>query len=46
MAQANPAAYELDLAMSLNNLSSRLAEAGQHGEAEGVKREAESLHTG
>ena len=28
LAAANPAAYEPDLAMSLNNLSIRLAEAG------------------
>jgi tetratricopeptide (TPR) repeat protein len=33
LAKQNPAAYEPDLAMSLNNLSIRLAEAGRRDEA-------------
>ena len=37
---ANPAAYEPDLAGSLNNLSNRLAEAGRRDEALAAIEEA------
>ncbi len=40
LAAANAAAYEPDLARSLNNLSIRLAEAGRREEAERARSEA------
>ncbi|MGI8983430.1 MAG: hypothetical protein ACR2HM_02670 [Acidimicrobiales bacterium] len=40
LATANPAAYEPDLAMSLNNLSIRLAEAGRQDESDRARTEA------
>jgi len=40
LAAANAAAYEPDLAMSLNNLSIRLAEAGRREEGLGASEEA------
>jgi hypothetical protein len=43
LAAANAAAYEPDLAMSLNNLSLRLAEAGRRDEAERARQEAAEL---
>ena len=43
LAAANAAAYEPDLARSLNNLSNRLAEAGRRDEAERAQQEADSL---
>ena len=43
LAATNPAAYEPDLASSLNNLSNRLADAGRREEAERVSREASEL---
>ncbi len=43
LAGANPAAYEPDLAMSLNNLSNRLAEAGRRDEAEAAAAEAAQI---
>jgi tetratricopeptide (TPR) repeat protein len=43
LAAASPAAYEPDLASSLNNLSVRLTEAGRREEAEGVRREAAEI---
>ena len=43
LAGANAAAYEPALAMSLNDLSNRLAEAGRRDEAERANREAAEL---
>lgn len=43
LAAANPAAYEPDLAQSLNNLSIRLVEAGRRDEAERVWEEVAQL---
>jgi hypothetical protein len=43
MSQLNAAAYEPALAMSLNNLSVNLAEAGRRDEAKRAKREASDL---
>ena len=43
LAQANPAAYTPDLAMSLNNYAVRLAEVGQRDEALAPAREAVDL---
>jgi hypothetical protein len=40
LATANPAANQPDLAMSLHNLSLRLAEAGRHDDAERARSEA------
>ena len=40
LAAVNPAAYEPDLAFSLNNLSIRLAEAGRQEDADRARREA------
>jgi hypothetical protein len=40
LAAANPAAYEPDLALSLNNLSNRLTEAGRGEETERARQEA------
>ena len=41
----NPAAYEPDLAMSLNNLSNHLAAAGRRNESERASQEASELGT-
>jgi hypothetical protein len=43
LAQANPAAYLPDLAMSLNNLSVDLADAGRREEAHQARAEARQL---
>jgi hypothetical protein len=43
LASANAAAYERDLAISLNNLSVRLAEAGRRDGAERAAREASDI---
>ena len=45
LAAANPAAYEPDLATSLNNLSIRLADAGRRDESERASWEASELGT-
>ena len=45
LAEANPAAYEPDLAASLNNLSLRLADAGRKKESDQASREAADLGT-
>ncbi len=44
LAEANPEAYEPDLAMSLNNLANRLSELGQREEALSVAREAVDIY--
>ena len=45
LAAANTAAYETDLAMSLNNLSNHLAAAGRRNESERASEEASELGT-
>jgi len=45
LAAGNPAAYEPDLALSLNNLSIDLADAGRKEESEQASREAAELGT-
>jgi len=45
LAEANPAAYEPDLAQSLTNLSNRLAEAGRKKESKDASREAAEFGT-
>ena len=44
MAAANPAAYEPDLAMSLNNLSGRLGDAGRRDEGLAAIEEAVEVY--
>ena len=46
LAAANAAAYEPDLATSLNNLSNRLAEAGRDANADSARLEADELMRG
>ncbi len=45
LAAVNPAAHEPDLAMSLNNLSNRLAEARRNAEAEQAIQDPDELRT-